>query len=124
MLSDIFWIVNLSPLARPPENPGSPAGVFSLVESVTRGGHHHIARPAYVDRAEWPSGVRTGSDPRPHRRRPGAGRGARRQNGAAAEAHAAPAERAIKRRDQGEETLADIGRSYNVSAATISRLAA
>jgi len=29
---------------------------------------------------------------------------------------------AIKRRDQGEETLADIGRSYNVSAATISRL--
>ena len=31
---------------------------------------------------------------------------------------------AIKRRDQGEETLADIGRSYNVSAATISRLIA
>ena len=28
---------------------------------------------------------------------------------------------AIKRRDQGE-TLADIGRSYNVSPATISRL--
>jgi DNA invertase Pin-like site-specific DNA recombinase len=31
---------------------------------------------------------------------------------------------AIKRRDQGEESLADIGRSYNVSAATISRLTA
>jgi DNA invertase Pin-like site-specific DNA recombinase len=31
---------------------------------------------------------------------------------------------AIKRRDQGDETLADIGRSYNVSAATISRLSA
>src|ERR1700738_962362 len=29
---------------------------------------------------------------------------------------------AIKRRDTGDETLADIGRSYNVSAATISRL--
>jgi DNA invertase Pin-like site-specific DNA recombinase len=29
---------------------------------------------------------------------------------------------AIKRRDRGEETLADIGRSYNVSPATISRL--
>jgi DNA invertase Pin-like site-specific DNA recombinase len=29
---------------------------------------------------------------------------------------------AIKRRDQGDETLADIGRNYNVSAATISRL--
>jgi len=29
---------------------------------------------------------------------------------------------AIKRRDQGEETLADIAHSYNVSAATISRL--
>jgi DNA invertase Pin-like site-specific DNA recombinase len=31
---------------------------------------------------------------------------------------------AIKRRDEGDETLADIGRSYNVSAATISRLIA
>jgi DNA invertase Pin-like site-specific DNA recombinase len=31
---------------------------------------------------------------------------------------------AIKRRDRGEESLADIGRSYNVSGATISRLAA
>ena len=31
---------------------------------------------------------------------------------------------AIKRRDQGGESLADIGRSYNVSAATISRLTA
>ena len=30
---------------------------------------------------------------------------------------------AIKRRDKGEETLAEIGRSYNVSGATISRLA-
>jgi hypothetical protein len=29
---------------------------------------------------------------------------------------------AIKRRDTGEESLAEIGRSYNVSAATISRL--
>jgi hypothetical protein len=29
---------------------------------------------------------------------------------------------AIKRRDSGNETLADIGRTYNVSAATISRL--
>ena len=31
---------------------------------------------------------------------------------------------AIKRRDQGDETLADIARSYNVSQATISRLSA
>ena len=31
---------------------------------------------------------------------------------------------AIKRRDEGNESLADIGRSYNVSAATISRLRA
>jgi DNA invertase Pin-like site-specific DNA recombinase len=29
---------------------------------------------------------------------------------------------AIRRRDRGYETLADIARSYNVSAATISRL--
>jgi DNA invertase Pin-like site-specific DNA recombinase len=31
---------------------------------------------------------------------------------------------AIKRRDRGEESLTEIGRSYNVSAATISRLQA
>ena len=31
---------------------------------------------------------------------------------------------AIKRRDQDDETLADVGRSYNVSSATISRLSA
>jgi CENP-B N-terminal DNA-binding domain len=31
---------------------------------------------------------------------------------------------AIRRRDRGEESLADIGRSYNVSGWTISRLAA
>jgi DNA invertase Pin-like site-specific DNA recombinase len=31
---------------------------------------------------------------------------------------------AIKRRDEGVETLAEIGRSYNVSVATISRLTA
>jgi hypothetical protein len=30
---------------------------------------------------------------------------------------------AIKRRDHGEETLAEIGRRYNVSGGTISRLA-
>jgi hypothetical protein len=29
---------------------------------------------------------------------------------------------AIKRRDTGNETLADVARSYNVSSATISRL--
>jgi hypothetical protein len=31
---------------------------------------------------------------------------------------------AIKRRDTGNETLEDIGRGYNVSTATISRLTA
>jgi DNA invertase Pin-like site-specific DNA recombinase len=31
---------------------------------------------------------------------------------------------AIKRRDRGEESLTDIGRSYNVSAGTVSRLTA
>ena len=31
---------------------------------------------------------------------------------------------AIKRREQGDESLTEIGRSYNVSAATISRLSA
>ena len=31
---------------------------------------------------------------------------------------------ALRRRDRGNETLADIARTYNVSAATISRLPA
>ncbi len=31
---------------------------------------------------------------------------------------------ALRRRERGEETLAEIGRSYNVSSWTISRLAA
>ena len=31
---------------------------------------------------------------------------------------------ALRRRDRGNETLADIARTYNVSSATISRLAA
>jgi DNA invertase Pin-like site-specific DNA recombinase len=33
-----------------------------------------------------------------------------------------PRKEAVRRRDRGEETLVEIGRSYAVSAATISRL--
>ena len=39
-------------------------------------------------------------------------------------AHPHQRREAIKRRDRGGESLADIGRSYNVSGATISRLPA
>jgi predicted DNA-binding WGR domain protein len=40
-----------------------------------------------------------------------------------AEAHNHQKREAILRRDHGDDTLAEIGRSYNVSAATIARLA-
>jgi len=66
---------------------------------------------------------RARSDPRPHRRRPSAGRGAGVKMGRPPKLTPHQQKEAIKRRDQGEETLADIARSYNVSAATISRLA-
>jgi DNA invertase Pin-like site-specific DNA recombinase len=60
---------------------------------------------------------------RAHRRRPSAGRGAEAENGPTVQTHDHQKREAIKRRQQGE-TLADIGRSYNVSPATISRLTA
>jgi hypothetical protein len=87
------------------------------------GRHHDIARALDADRARRAGGVRARSYPRAHRRRPRAGRGARAENGPTAQTNAAP-EAAIRRRDTGDETLADIGRSYNVSPATISRLMA
>jgi hypothetical protein len=59
--------------------------------------------------------------PRPHRRGPRASRGARAENGPATKLTPHQRREAIQRR-QGDETLADIGRSYNVSVATISRL--
>jgi transposase-like protein len=61
-------------------------------------------------------------DPSAHRRRPGAGRGARAENGPTPKLTPHQKQEAIKRRDTGDETLADIARSYNVSPATISRL--
>jgi hypothetical protein len=60
------------------------------------GRRHNIAWPAYA-RRPWRAGrVRAGFNPHPHQR-----------------------QEAIERRDAGEESLADIGRTYNVSGATI-----
>jgi hypothetical protein len=56
----------------------------------------------------------------PHRRRARAV--ARAEDGPTAQTDAAPAARGDKRRDRGGESLADIGRSYNVSGETIFRL--
>ena len=87
------------------------------------GRHHHIARPTDADRARRPGRVRARADPRPHERGPGAreGRGVRLGRKPKLTPH--QQREAIKRRDSGEETLADIARSYNVSHSTISRLA-
>ncbi len=57
------------------------------------GRHHDIARAVDADRARRAGGVRARPDPRAHRRRPGARRGARAENGPTAEADAAPAAR-------------------------------
>jgi len=49
----------------------------------------------------------------------------RREDGKAAEARRpSDAREPIRRRDDGDETLAEIGRGYNVSHSTISRLKA
>jgi hypothetical protein len=86
------------------------------------GRHHHITRAVDADRPWRAGGVRARFDPRAHRRRPRAGRDARAENGPTVQFTDHQKREAIKRREQGE-TLADIARSYNVSLATISRLA-
>ena len=43
------------------------------------GGHHDLTRAAHGDRARRAGGVRAGSDPRPHGRRPRARQGARQE---------------------------------------------
>jgi hypothetical protein len=54
-----------------------------------------------------------------------AGKVARREDGKAAEVRRpSDARKPIRRRDDGDETLAEIGRGYNVSHSTISRLKA
>ena len=61
-------------------------------------------------------------NPGAHRRRPSAGRGARAENGPTAEAHRITRSTRRSSAASRARTLADIGRSYNVSPATISRL--
>ena len=87
------------------------------------GRHHDIARPADADRAWRAGGVRA----RFIRARTGEGRAravARGQKmGRPPKLTRHQKAEAIKRRERAG-TLADIGRSYNVSPATISRLTA
>ena len=61
-------------------------------------------------------------DPRPHRRRPRPRRGKRRQDGRKPKMTEHQKRETIRRRAKGEESLAEIGRSYNVPAWTISRV--
>jgi DNA invertase Pin-like site-specific DNA recombinase len=126
---DVLTVTRLDRLARSTRDllntlaaiTAKKAGFKSHWRRVGR--HHDIARALDADRARRAGGVRARSYPRAHRRRPRAGRGARAENGPTAQTNAAP-EAAIRRRDTGDKTLADIGRSYNVSPATISRLMA
>src|SRR5205807_2460244 len=87
------------------------------------GRHHHGARAADACRAWRIGGVRARSNPCPHRRRPRTREAARREAWTQAEAQPPEQRReAIKRRDEGEETRAEIARRYNVHPSTISRL--
>jgi DNA invertase Pin-like site-specific DNA recombinase len=81
-----------------------------------------IARAADADRARRACGVRARPYPGPHRRRARAKANGK-HLGRPFKLTPHQQKEAIKRRDQGGESLAEIGRSYNVSAATISRLA-
>jgi DNA invertase Pin-like site-specific DNA recombinase len=87
------------------------------------GRHHHIARAANANRHWRAGGVR---DLIRARTGEGRARAVARGQRMGRPPKLTPLQRreAIKRRDHGEESLTEIGRSYNVSAATISRLAA
>ena len=61
---------------------------------------------------------------RANRRRPGARRGAWREDGTETEAHPAPASRGEEAPTPGKESIHEIAQSYNVHNSTISRLAA
>ncbi len=89
------------------------------------GRHHDRARAAHAHGVRRAGGVRARPDTRPHHGRPRARQGEGREDGKAAKVRLRTRfKEAIKRRDHGEETLAEIGRSYNVSGWTIARLAA
>jgi hypothetical protein len=61
-------------------------------------------------------------DPRPHGRRPRSAKANGVKMGRKPKLTDHQKREAVKRRDHGEETLAEIGRSYTVSGWTISRL--
>ena len=75
-----------------------------------------------ADRAWQAGGVRARIDTRPHRRGPRPRQGARAELGRPFKLTPHQRQEAVRRRDAGDETLTEIGRSYNVSAQTISRL--
>jgi hypothetical protein len=85
------------------------------------GGHHDITRAADADRAWRAGGIREGSYPRADGRRPSPRCGARREDGTTAEANTTPAARGDQAPRPGRGSLTEIGRSYNGSAAPISR---
>jgi hypothetical protein len=96
---DVLMVTRLDHLARSTRDllntlasiTGKEGGFRSLADAVGR--HHNGARAFDADRARRAGGVREGIDPRPHRRRPGAGEGARAELGPTLQAHPAPAGR-------------------------------
>ncbi len=87
------------------------------------GRYHDIARAVYAHRLWRAGGVRKRPNPGAHWRRPSASRYGGQKMGQPFKLTGYQNRGAIKRRNQGD-TLADIGCSYNVSPATISRLTA
>jgi DNA invertase Pin-like site-specific DNA recombinase len=127
---DVVMVTRLDRLARSTRDlfntlaaiTGKKAGFKSIgntwADTTTAHGRLMLTVPAGLGR------VRTRPDRRAHRRRPSAGRGARAENGPAAQIDAASEARGDQAPRHKGESLAEIGRSYNVSAATISRLTA
>ena len=126
---DVLMVTRLDRLARSTRDllntlakvTGKDAGFRSLKDAWadTTTAHGRLMVTILGGLAEFESDLiraRTGEGPRTRQGEGG-------ENGAEAEITDHQKREAIKRRDHGEETLAEIGRSYNVSGWTISRLA-
>ena len=128
---DVFTVTRLDRLARSTRDllntlatiTDKGAGFRSLGRHMGR--HHDRARALDAHGSGRACGVRARIDPRPHERRQGARQGARAEFRATVQAHPAPAARGHQAPRQGRGNACGNRAqlcSYNVSAATISRL--
>src|ERR1700736_1177436 len=125
---DVLTVTRLDRLARSTRDllntlaaiTGKKAGFKSLGDTWADTTTSH--GPVDAHRPWRAGGVRARPNPGTHWRRPSAGRGARAEMGRPPKLTPHQRREAIKRRERGDESLTEIGRSYNVSAATISRM--